>query len=178
MSNLPITNTIPAVLTNAKVYNDGNELYGAGDVEVPSFEYMTETLTGLGIAGEMTIPVLGHFKGFTSKIKWNTANDLALTLLQPKAHHLEVRGSIQEYDAGTGAFINKAVKMLMKAMPTKGSLGKFEPAKKMDSESEFSVSYVKVWIHGKEVMEIDPFNFICNINGEDSLAEVRKNLGM
>lgn len=36
MSNLPTTNTIPAVLTNAKVYSDGNELYGAGDVEVPS----------------------------------------------------------------------------------------------------------------------------------------------
>ena len=178
MSSLQKTNTIPALLTAAKVYNEGDFLVGIADVEVPSIEYMTETLGGLGISGEIDIPVLGHFKSFTSKLKWNSLTEAAIDLLKPKAHTLEIRASIQEYDAGTGEYVNTPVKMMLKGMPTKGNLGKFEEGKKMDSESEFSVSYLKLWIGGKEMMEVDIFNFICKINGEDSLAEIRKNLGM
>lgn len=178
MSDLPKTNTIPTLLTNAKIYNDGDELFGVGDVEVPTFEYMTETLTGLGIGGETDVPVLGHFKSFTSKIKWNAPTEKTFELLKPKAHHLDVRGNIQEYDAGTGEYANKAFKMIMRGTPSKGSSGKVEAGKKMEGESEFNVSYVKLWIGGNEVMEVDIFNFICKINGEDSLDEVRKNMGM
>ncbi len=178
MSQLTATNLIPSVLTNAKVYKDGVDQLGVATVESPDFEAMTESITGLGIAGEMDIPVAGHFKSMTLKIKWNVVTDKAVVLLQPVAHHLEIRGNIQSLDAGTGTFVNKAVKLVAKSMPKKVGIGKFEPGKKMEPETELELYYYKLWIGGVELVELDKLNFIFVLNGVDQLAEVRANLGM
>lgn len=129
---LPSTNLIPAVLTNAKVYKDGVDQLGVATVEAPDFEYLTESISGLGIAGEMDVPVAGHFKSMALKIKWNTANDKAVVLLQPVGHHIEVRGNIQELDAGSGKFVNKAVVKVVpaKSLPRKSASASLNLAKK------------------------------------------------
>ena len=121
---LPATNLIPAVLTNAKVYKDGVDQLGVATVDAPDFECLTESITGLGIAGEMDVPVAGHFKAMALKIKWNTVTDKAVELLQPVGHHIEIRGNIQQLDAGSGKFVNKAVKIVAKSMPKKIGIGK------------------------------------------------------
>ena len=156
-SNLPLTGGIPAVLTNAKIYRDGIDLLGVASVELPDFEYLTESLTGLGISGEMDIPVAGQFKALPLKIKWNVPTASATSLLEAVGHYLEARGSIQQLDPGTGTF---------------------EPAKKMESESELELYYLKLSIDGTELVEIGKFDFICRINGVDVLADVRNHLGM
>lgn len=176
--SLPVTNPIPSVLTNAKIYRDGVDQIGVGTVEVPDFEYLTESIAGLGIAGEMDVPITGHFKAFALKIKWNVVTPAAAALLQSSGHHIEVRGSIQELDAGSGQFVNKPVKIVCKAMPKKSGIGKFEPGKKMEPETELEVYYIKMWMNGEELLEVDKFNFIFSINGTDMLADVRANLGM
>jgi P2 family phage contractile tail tube protein len=175
---MPVTNPIPALLTNAKIYRDGADLLGVGTVELPNFEFMTESIAGLGIGGEMDMPVLGHFQSMTLKITWNTVNEASVTLLRPQAHHLDIRGSIQGYDAGAGSFPSTAVKVLVRAVPKTSGIGKFEPGKKMDPETELEVAYLKLWIGGKEKVEVDKFNLIFRVNDEDILADVRTNLGM
>ena len=177
-SNLPLTGGIPAVLTNAKIYRDGIDLLGVASVELPDFEYLTESLTGLGISGEMDIPVAGQFKALPLKIKWNVPTASATSLLEAVGHYLEARGSIQQLDPGTGTFVQKAFKLVSKAMPKKVGLGKLEPAKNMESESELELYYLKLSIDGTELVEIGKFDFICRINGVDVLADVRNNLGM
>ncbi len=175
---LAITNPIPAVLTNAKIYREGLDQLGVGNLELPAFEAMTESITGLGIAGEMEMPVKGHFKSMSVKLTWNTINDNAVSLLEPKAHHLDIRGSIQEYDPGTGLFVDKPVKVVVRSLPKSNGIGKWEPGKKMDPETTLEVAYLKLWMNGQERVEVDKFNFIFRINGQDMLADVRKNLGM
>lgn len=177
--NLPASNIIPDKLINAKIYNSGkSELMGTADAELPSLEYMTESISGLGLAGEMETPVIGHFKSLPFKFKWNTTNELALTLLQTQTHHLDVHASIQRYDTGTGEMISQPLKVVLRGLPKKVGLGKLEPGKKMDSETELECSYIKMWINGEVVLEIDKFNFICSVMGTDMLAGVRKDLGM
>lgn len=177
--DLPAANRIPDKLINAKIYKQGKtELMGTADAELPGMEYITEAITGLGLAGEVETPVVGHFKSLPFKFKWNTINERATDLLFPETHHLEIYSSLQDYDAGTGKLISKPVKAVLRALPKKVNLGKLEPAKKMDSETELECVYIKMWIDGQVVLEIDKFNFICNINGEDVLASVRKDLGM
>lgn len=102
----------------------------------------------------------------------------ATSLLEAVGHYLEARGSIQQLDPGTGTFVQKAFKLVSKAMPKKVGLGKLEPAKKMESESELELYYLKLSIDGTELVEIGKFDFICRINGVDVLADVRNNLGM
>lgn len=176
--SLPSTNLIPSVLTNARIYKDGNVLLGVATIELPSFYYMTESLSGLGIAGEVDTPIQGHFGSMTTKLTWNTTTADAVQLLIMEAHHLDVRGSIQSYDSGTGKYEDTAIKVLMRASPKSVGLGSFEPAKKMESETELEVSYIKVSQGGTDLVELDKFNFIFKVKGVDYMANIRTNLGM
>lgn len=174
---LASTNLIPDKLINAAIYLDTNVLLGIATVTLPELSYMTESLEGLGIAGPVEIPVIGHFQNMTTSFSWNTITTEALTLLKTKGHQLNIRASVQQYDAGTGKQIAQQVRLVMNVLPKKLSLGKTEAGKKMDNETELEVIYLKLWIGGDEVLEIDKINFICSILGEDMLAEVRQHLG-
>lgn len=174
---LPSTNLIPALLTDASIYKDGVGLLGVGSIEMPDFEFMTESIAGLGIAGEVDAPVVGHMKSMTIKIKWNTCNPAATSLLAPEAHQLEIYASVQQYDAGSGTYDHQPVKVVLKAPPKKVGIGKFEPGKKMEPETELEIYYLKLWQGGNEMVELDKFNYIFSVLGTDYLAKVRANLG-
>jgi P2 family phage contractile tail tube protein len=175
---LPSANRIPDKLINAKIYYaGGTELLGTANAELPSLEYITESLSGLGIAGELETPVIGHFKSLPFKFSWNVPNKQAVTLLASTTHHLEVFGSIQHHDSGSGELVPEAVKVVLRGLPKKVGVGKVEAAKKMESETELECSYIKMWLGGEEVLEIDKFNFICRIMGKDMLDQVRRDLG-
>jgi P2 family phage contractile tail tube protein len=176
--SLPSVNRIPDKLINAKIYSEGGaELIGTASAELPSLEYITESLSGLGIAGELESPVMGHFKSLTFKFTWNVPNKQGMSLLRIGTHHLEVYASVQHLDSGSGEFVSEPVKVVLRGMPKKAGVGKLEPAKKMDPETELECSYIKMWIGGTVVLEIDKFNFIANVMGADMLESVRGDLG-
>jgi P2 family phage contractile tail tube protein len=175
---LPSANRIPDKLINAKIYYAGStELLGTANAELPSLEYLTESLSGLGIAGEIETPVIGQFKSIPFKFSWNVPNKQSIALLSSTTHHLEVYGSIQHHDSGSGELVPEAVKVVLRGMPKKVGIGKVEAAKKMESETELECSYIKMWLGSEEVLEIDKYNFICRIMGVDQLEQVRRHLG-
>lgn len=171
-------------LINFRVYNSpdgggaGSVLMGMADIDLPDLESLTETISGAGIAGEIDSPVLGHFKSMSLKIKWRTMSDTVTELAVQKAHNLDCRGSIQEFSGLTGKYKNFPVKVIFKAIPKKMGLGKLEMGKPMDNESEFECIYMKLWISGKEKIEIDKYNYIAKFNSKDYLEGVRKDLGI
>lgn len=169
---------IPSVLINARVYDAGNVLLGQSDVEIGDLEFMTESITGLGIAGELDLPVLGHLKSLTLKLKWNSVCQEAMRLLAPKEHQIVIYASIQNWQYDDGSFAPAACRVFTRAIPKKSGIGKFEPGKKMEPESEFELVYIKMSIGGKDVVEIDKMNFIGMINGTDYLSQVRSQLGL
>lgn len=174
-----MASNIPSVLINAKIYGeDGNELLGVGQVELPDFEYMTESMSGFGIAGEMDVPVLGQFGSMTMSINWNTVCDGAVRLLAPKTHAFVIYASLQEWNTADGRFEPTPVKVQVRATPRKAGVGKFEPGTKMDPQSEFEVGYIKLSMNGATKLEIDKLNYICVVDGTDYLETVRGHLGM
>jgi len=172
------TNPVPSVLINAKIYNEGKELMGAGTVELPDLEFMTETVSGLGMGGEIDLPVLGHFQSLTMSVSWNTVSKQSVSLLAPRTHALVIYASIQDWDTGGGTFAPAPVRVMVQATPKKSGVGKFEVGKKMEPGNEFELTFIKMSIGGEEVLEIDKLNMICRINGVDYLADVRTHLGM
>lgn len=98
--SMAVANPIPGMLTNAKIYRDGKEQLGVGTVNLPSFDFESASVKGFGIAGDISMPVLGHFSPMSVSIAWTSVTDNAMSLLEPKAHHLDVRGNLQEYDPG------------------------------------------------------------------------------
>lgn len=164
-------------LIGAKIYEDGRNL-GVADVELPNVNYMTETMSGAGIMGEVSSVNAGNLESMTTTLNWNTINDDLLSLAAPKTHNLECYGALQHYDAATGEIIIQQARVAMRVMPTSLKLGTLSNNAKTESGNDFSVVYLKVDIDGQNKVEVDPLNYIMIINGKDYAADIRKALGM
>lgn len=170
------SNPIPEKLINFRVYLEGDNLIGVADVELPKLVAMSETVSGAGIAGEVESPVIGHYSSMTATINFRTINQNAGTLATPKAHLLDFRGSQQVYDAGT--YKTVPVRVTIKAIPKSVELGKFKVGSPTETGDEFEVVYLKLYVDGKERIEIDKYNSIARFDGVDVLEGVRADLGI
>ncbi len=173
-----MSNKIAEKLINFRVYNEGNDLLGVADVELPTIESMTETIKGAGIAGEVDSPTLGHYQSMGITLNWRTASKAAAELTKPQAHQLELRGAVQVYDAAAGKYEVTPQKIVVKAVPKTLALGKLDVGVKQGSSNAFEITYIKIFIDGTEVFELDKFNYICRVKGEDYLTDTRRALGL
>lgn len=172
------TNQVPERLISFRVYNDSNDLLGIATVDLPEIEAMSDTVSGAGIAGEVESPVLGHYSSMTTTFTWRTIEKAAMKLSVQKAHAVEVRGAQQVYDAANGEYKTVPVRASMRIVPKTVTLGSFEPGSTTDTEQEFEVLYLKMYVDGKDVLEIDKFNYIAKFGDTDILASVRADLGL
>ncbi len=173
-----MSNKVQERLIGYRVYLDGKDLLGTADITLPDIESMTDTVKGAGIAGEIESPVLGQYGSMGLSFNWRTVNGNLMTLARPKAHHLELRGAVQVYDAAAGTYSTEAQKIVVKATPKKIGLGKMDTGSAQDASSDFECSYIKLSIAGETKLEIDKYNYICVIDGEDILADARDALGL
>jgi P2 family phage contractile tail tube protein len=170
---------IPALNINFKVYDsESNELYGVAEATLPDFEAMSESISGAGLSGEIEMVVLGHFGSMTTELSWRAITDSATKLLAQKAHHLDLRGSVESYDTGSEIIGSYPVKASIIGIPKNLSLGNLNVGAQGDSSSEFELLYIKLLINNEEVVELDKINYIFRVHGVDYLESVRRDLGM
>jgi len=169
---------LPENMINYMAYEDGGKLLGTANIDLPSLDALTEKVKGAGIAGEVEAPIIGHYDVLTLGIQWRTLTENAISLAAPTAHALDFRGSQQVYDSSAGTYSNVPVKVIVRATPKKTSLGKMLVAGQTDTKNEFEISYIKIYIDGNEVLELDKYNFIFSVDGVDYLAGVRADLGL
>lgn len=172
------TNQVPERLINFRVYNDNNDLLGIATVDLPEIQAMSDTVSGAGIAGEVESPVLGHYSSMTTTFSWRTIEKSAMSLAKQQAHMIEVRGSQQVYDAANGTYSTVSVRAAMRVVPKTVTLGTFEPGATTDSSQEFEVLYLKLFVGGEEVLEIDKYNYVAKFGEDDILSSVRSDLGL
>lgn len=168
--------TVPERLTSFNAYNDGIKLIGVVDVELPEVAYMTDTISGAGIAGEIESTVQGMVQAMSTTMTWRTVNKAASVLSAPRIHAIELRGTQEVFDSATGIKRNQPVRVAMRVQPKRFAGGSFEVASATGTESEFEVTYYKLIIDGETVLEIDKYNFICFVDGTDYLADVREQI--
>lgn len=171
-------NRIPEKLINYSAYLDGTDFLGTVDVELPSLEAMTETVSGAGISGEFDSPVLGHYGSMAVTLNWRTINRSQIKLAEQKSHAIDFRAAKQVYDASSGSYITQGVKVSIRGVPKNTSLGTLAVGATTAGSNELEISYLKIEIDGQRLVEIDKFNFIAFINGTDVLERVRQQLGM
>lgn len=171
-------NPVPEKLNDFRVYRDGNDLLGIADVDLPDIEFLSDTIKGAGIAGEVDSPTIGQLASMKLTLNWRTITKPLTSLAQQKAHALDLRGAMQNYDAAKGEFKTVPVKIVVRCFPKKIGLGKFDKGSSTDSSSEFEVIYLKVTINNETAVEIDKYNYICVISGVDYLQPIRAALGL
>lgn len=169
---------VPEKLINFRVYQDGDDLIGISDVTLPKLEAVTETVKGAGIAGEIDSPTLGHFGSMEVELNWRTLLKSNIVLAKPTGVNLELRGAVQLNDSATGNLKTLPVRVVIRGMPKSTDLGKMEMGSTTDTKNTIEVTYIKITVDGETVLELDKYNYICNIDGTDYLTEVRDALGL
>lgn len=171
-------NNVPENLINFRVYQDGNVFLGISDVTLPKLSAMTQTVKGAGIAGEIEAPTFGHYGSTEVELNWRTLEKDAFHLAANKALPLDLRGAGQAYDSESGSYVVRKIKVMLRGRPKESDLGKFDVGATTDGKTTLECDYIKVDIDGETKLELDKYNFVCNIDGVNYLEDVKDALGM
>ena len=132
-----------------RAYFQGTDLLGVATIEMPQIQFLTETISGSGVAGEYESPALGMTQSMSVKLSWISQTRNFYRLLDSTLPPLlELRASVQQEDEATG--IRKAVPLLVTLLAhTKSSpLGSLETGKKHGNETEMEVLRLQVELNG------------------------------
>lgn len=163
-------------VTNANVYVDGNSLLGKSEeVSLPDVKYKTADHNGLGMIGD--VEFFSGIEKMEAKIKWNSFyEDVLLKVANPFVPlSMQIRSSIETY--GSAGRSEKPLVAYITGQSKNFPAGNFKKHDNVESESTFSVTYYKLVIDGKDIIEIDVLSNIYKVNGVDILAEYRANIG-
>lgn len=161
-----------------QVYLGGNRLIGVAEVKLPTLKFMSEKVSGADVLGEAEIPLIGITESMEVEIKFNSVVSSMLSLIDITGSLLEFRGSILGRDSNTGELSEKGIRIVTKSPIKEIDLGSLATNKLMDSSSKLEIIYLKIEIDGAMALEIDKFNGVFNILGNDMLKTYRDNLGL
>ena len=164
-------------LTTYEVYHEGRRYIGLVTIDLPEFSNILTDINGAGIAGDFSMPSPGMLEDMEITLHWHTIQSDVTFLLGHQAHELTLMGSNNVYDSGTGKFRAQPVKIMLRGVPHKATLGKFERASESESENALGIDYFKMSIDGSTVIEYDKFNFVFTVNGVDYMAGTRTAIG-
>ncbi len=166
--------TIPARLNKYEIYSvNGARLtmLGVATVTLPSLESLSDTVTGAGVLGEVETPTVGHFGSLEMEIEWNTVTGEALRLAPGKNAEIYITSAMQvESQAGSKA---DKVKVFTTVRSKSLDLGSLEMGAKTGTTNTLEVVAIKVLVNGESAIELDKFNDIYRIYGEDMLRDFR-----
>ena len=162
---------------NFAVYEDSVEYVGMAGVTLPNLAAIVQTLSGAGIAGNVEVPVLGHYDVMSLTLNFRTTTEHSVRLSEPRRHNNDLRMAQQIEDTVAGEVKVQSIKHVLVVVPKTDTGGTIAPAAPTNGSGEYSVRYWATYIDGAKVREIDPLNFICEVNGVDYLADVRKAIG-
>ena len=162
---------------NFAVYEDSVEYVGMAGVTLPNLAAIVQTLSGAGIAGNVEVPVLGHYDVMSLTLNFRTTTEHSVRLSEPRRHNIDLRMAQQIEDTVAGEVKVQSIKHVLVVVPKTDTGGTIAPAAPTNGSGEYSVRYWATYIDGAKMREIDPLNFICVVNGVDYLADVRKAIG-
>lgn len=145
-------------------------------VKRPDLEFLSDTIKGAGIMGEIEMPSLGQIGSLSHEINLRRENVDANALLAPKVHTLELTWATDVLNSGTGQLEKCYNKEIIKCMTKKLSEGSVEENANEDVALTTEDIYYKRIQDGKTLFEIDKLNNILIIDGVDYMKEIRDNL--
>lgn len=167
----------PEAIIDFEVYENSVNYDGIASVALPNINYLTQQITGAGIGGNVEAVLIGMVDAMNSTFNFRSCMGAAVNLLTPEKHTIDLRVAEQHWNT-VGVERNVvADKYVLVMVPKNFTAGTISPASMVDTNIEFSVSYYAAYKDGVKCWEIDPFNYICEINGVDYMAPVRRALG-
>ena len=172
-----MSNIIPERGINFSVYHEGRDLLGVAEGSLPNLESITSDISGAGVAGTVSSPVLGHFGSLELSLTWRNVTKDIFKLAGQYSHNIDLYAAMQDYNAGRGVYKVNSLHVYVKAIPKNITIGNLVSGDTTGTTTALECTYMKIDINNNNYAEIDKFNYICKIRGVDYLAEVRSALG-
>ena len=167
----------PEAYIDFEVYEDSVNLIGVANITPPDINYLTQTITGAGIGGNVEAVLVGMVDAMTLGMNFRSVTGAAVSLSTPTKHQLDLRVAEQYWNTVDAAKEVWADKYVMVVVPKSTSPGQIAPASASAASGQYTVYRYEAYKDGQELWVIDPFNQICRINGVDYMEPVRKALG-
>lgn len=167
---------IPTVLNNFNTYGSGHKYVGvSSEVSLPSFEYMTETIDGAGIGGEIEEAIEGSFGSLETETTFqNISREMFDFITQ--TGNVTYRGSMQVLNTATQTNDFEGLVVTTKGKVKSFELGSLKKGGKGEPKVVREITYCKIQIGGTTVLELDKYNLIWKLNGVDRLQKVRSQI--
>lgn len=167
---------IPGVINNFNLYNNGTALVGlTGEISLPDFEGITETLSGPGILGKIEEVIIGQFGSMELEIPFRILDEDAFKLMSPATSlNLTLRASEQFTVKSTGGIDYKGMRVVVRGRQKKLTGGTVKQGGAMDAAVTVEITYIMIELDGKQRIELDKINNVYKVNGVDLLAKIRK----
>lgn len=124
-------------------------------------------------AGETDMPIAGLTQGMQMKLKKSSPNMQLRTLLAPRTHNLTFRGNMLVEDSGMPLFKSKTrkIRRVANVKPKGKNLEKGGVAKSMETEAEFEVISLGVFMDKVPTLHTDKLNNKFVVDGINDLDE-------
>lgn len=140
----------------------------------PDIEFLSDTLKGAGIMGEIDFPTLGQIGNLEGEMTFNKSNKQFMSLFSPGTHKIEVRWATDVVNSSDGSVSIEGNKEIIHMIPKTASLGNIETNSTNEATITYTITYYNYLINGESIVEIDKFNNVFKINGTDYSADLRK----
>lgn len=162
-----------------RVYHQGNDLLGVATIELPQLDYMTEPLSGSGIAGEIENPTIGITQSMTAKLSFiSPTQEVFNSLDWTQTALYECYAALQVSDEATSVRSSVPYRVNFLGRTKSFPLGSLEQGKKHGNEVELELTRLEILLDGIEKLMIDKLAFIHRVNGTDLLKTVRSQMGL
>jgi P2 family phage contractile tail tube protein len=164
-------------ITNANVYVDGNSLLGKVDeCKLPEVKVTMSEHKALGMQGKLEFP--SGIDKMEATFKWNSLySDILAKVANPfKAAAVQLRGSLETY-GNEGRTAEVPVVVYLTGTFSKFPLGGFKQHDNVEAETTMNVTYCRIEIDGRALLEFDALANIYKADGVDLLANYRTNIG-
>ena len=173
------TNRIPELINDMRAYLDGaDDMISVKSLELPKFNNPTEDITGIGVMGTISAPVLGHFDSMEAVANWQVPTKTSTKLVAGKAISLDAYAAVQVFDGGEGSYSFDQYHVIIKGRVKSHEPGTIEAQKAMNSKTTIEAHYVKIEYNDENMIEVDKYGYKCVIGAEDITAEIRRAIGM
>lgn len=166
-----------AKVFNARVYIENIDFIAkAEEVDLPKVKFKFADTKALGLYAESEVAT--GLDKMEAKIKFNSVYPEFVSIAANpfKTQSIIIKAPYQMWSVD-GVSKTSTLKAEMKGQFKEYDTGKVKGRDSSEAEATLNVIYYKLEIDGKDVIEIDTFNNIYKVNGNDILSDYKKSIG-
>jgi len=164
-------------IVNANVYLNGNSMLGKVDeCKLPDIKIIETEQKTLGMVGKIELPA--GFDKLEGELKWNSFYaDVWQAFANPWGFNtLMLRSSVDTYNSQGRVSQVPLVTTLTVASQVL-PMGTYKQQDNAEFQGNFTATYIKQTMDGKDILELDILANVFKVNGIDQLALYRVNIG-